>query len=411
MLSTRLRESLLFLVFSGAISLVLLTIGIYQLVQFMDSNGFCGRLCHTVMYPEYTTYQVSPHSRVACVACHVGPGADYLVKSKIAGIPQVFYTLTNTYPRPITTPVKNLRPARDTCEQCHRPELFSGDTIRHFITYGTDESNTMQDTLLALRIGGGEAIGQDIHWHIGAKVWYLALDGQRQDIGWVGVENSDGSLTEWINPNEASQVTPERIQQDKRLMDCIDCHNRATHIFSSPQQLIDTAMVEGRIDTTLPYVKLKSLQALDPPSTSLTKADARIKAIVDYYRNEYPLVYTAKRASIDNLVVQLKKIAELTTFPDMNVDWNTHPDNAGHQEAPGCLRCHGRLVEKGASSGEVTIDASCDLCHYPVNVTQTPFQVVNIPHQVQGFTDCLSCHGPTAGWLFPSDHTGRTNST
>lgn len=150
------RGKLLFLIFAGAISLMLLVVSGYQLYDFTDSTAFCGRICHQVMYPEYTAFQASPHSRVRCSECHVGPGADYLVKSKISGIPQIFYTLTGTYPRPLETPVENLRPARETCEQCHRPEEFSGDLVRYKYTYKTDEFNTERIDTRVLRVGGGK---------------------------------------------------------------------------------------------------------------------------------------------------------------------------------------------------------------------------------------------------------------
>ena len=124
------REKLLFLMFAGAIGIILLVMGGYQLVEFMDSTAFCGRLCHGVMYPEYTTHQDSPHSRVTCSECHVGSGAGYMVKSKLSGVPQIIAVTSGSYERPIQTPVKNLRPARETCEQCHRPERFAGDLVR-----------------------------------------------------------------------------------------------------------------------------------------------------------------------------------------------------------------------------------------------------------------------------------------
>src|SRR6516162_5412082 len=92
--------------------------GSYKAYEFTESVQFCGQLCHTVMSPEYTAYQLSPHARVACAECHVGPGATWFVKSKLSGSRQVFKAAFNTFPRPIQTPVKNLRPAQETCEQC-----------------------------------------------------------------------------------------------------------------------------------------------------------------------------------------------------------------------------------------------------------------------------------------------------
>ncbi len=48
------------------------TAGSYKAYEYTESVAFCGQLCHTVMSPEYTAYQLSPHARVACAECHVG---------------------------------------------------------------------------------------------------------------------------------------------------------------------------------------------------------------------------------------------------------------------------------------------------------------------------------------------------
>ena len=108
----------------------------------MDSVTFCGQTCHTVMQPEFTAYQNSPHSRVECVKCHIGPGAAWFVQSKLSGVGQVFAVTFNTYPRPIPTPVHNLRPARETCEACHWPQKYGEDRLRVIHKFADDETNT-----------------------------------------------------------------------------------------------------------------------------------------------------------------------------------------------------------------------------------------------------------------------------
>jgi hypothetical protein len=350
--------------FAGAASIILLVIGAYQLMEFTDSTDFCGRLCHNVMYPEYTAYQASPHSRVACVQCHVGYGGNALIRSKITGIPQVWAVLTNSYERPISTPVKNLRPARETCEQCHRPERFAGDLVRTNTTFDTDEANTAHTDTRIMRVGGGQAeAARDIHWHIAANVFYLSLDSQRQQIAWVGVENDDGSLTEYVDPALAAEVTPARLASDRRLMDCVDCHNRATHIFQSPEQLVNQAMVQGLIDPALPYIKQQSMQALDPVNPSLEEANAKVDAIEQYYQANHPQVYAEKQPAIERSLEELKNVAYLTTFPWMQATWETYRNNLGHQDSPGCLRCHGKLVPADDTQG-APIDANCETCHY-----------------------------------------------
>ncbi len=358
------REKLLFLMFAGAIGIILLVIGGYQLIEFTDSTAFCGRLCHQVMYPEYTAYQASPHSRVTCAECHVGSGASYLVKSKLSGIPLIFTTITSTYDRPIPTPVANLRPARETCEQCHRPEEFAGDLVSVHTTYATDENNTKTVDTRVLRVGGGLGAATGIHWHIAANVWYLPMDNKRQEIVWVGVEASDGKLTEYIDPSMTLQASQQRIEKEKRLMDCVDCHNRATHIFTSPEELIDNALVQGKIDRSLPFIKKEGVKALDPPSASLAQAITKVEAIKEFYRTSYPQIFREKEGLIDTAIATLKETARLTTFPEMKVTWETYFDNAGHQSSPGCLRCHGKLVATAGEQKDKIIDTNCNLCHY-----------------------------------------------
>ncbi len=359
------REKLLFLIIAGSISIFLLIIGGYRLVEFSDTTAFCGRLCHNVMSPEYIVHQASPHSRVACAHCHVGSGASYLVKSKISGVPMIVGAVTGKVPRPIPVPVENLRPARDTCEQCHWPQKFSGDLVRVHTTFGTDEANTRKVDTRVLRVGGGEsATAQGIHWHIATKVWYLPMDESRQQVGWVGVQAADGALTEYVDPKLREEITPERIEKEKRLMDCVDCHNRATHVFQSPNELIDSYMAQDLIDKTLPYIKKKGLEALDPPNSSLAEAIAKVDAIREFYRTSYAEMYVAKKAAVERSIEVLKEVARLTTFPEMNVSWNSYIDNAGHQGTPGCFRCHGKLVATTGATKGSTIDAGCDSCHY-----------------------------------------------
>lgn len=359
------RKKLLFLMFAGAISIILLVIGGYQLMEFTDSTDFCGRLCHEVMYPEYTAYQASPHSRVACSECHVGYGGGYLVRSKVSGIPQVFAVIFNTYERPIQTPVSNLRPARETCEECHRPERFAGDLVRVHTSYAEDEANTERVDTRVLRVGGGELeAARDIHWHIAANVWYLALDEKRQNIVWVGVEKGTDGLEEYIDTGQEGEVTPQRLDEEKRLMDCMDCHNRATHVFRSPEELINMALAQGKIDKTLPFIKREGMRALDPPSSSLDEARAKVENIREFYRVSYPQVYAEKIDAIDRSIEELKNVAKLTTFPRMGVTWDTYIDNSSHLESPGCFRCHGKLVARGDGAEGATIDADCEACHY-----------------------------------------------
>ena len=371
----RRHAKLIFLMLAGAISIVFLMVGVYQTIEFMDSTTFCGRLCHNVMYPEYTAHQASPHSQVECAECHVGRGADYLVRSKLSGVPLIFITMFGTYDRPIPTPVKNLRPARDICEQCHQPGRFSGDLVRTHTSYKTDEQNTQVIDSRILRIGAGEkGVAQGIHWHIGANVWYLPLDEKRLQIGWVGVYDEKNELVaEYIDPEKAAELIhtdTQIIEEEKRQMDCLDCHTRITHIFESPENLIDSSFDQGKIDRNLPYIKREGLKALDPVNSSLEEAYSKVESVRDFYAANYPDLYVSQGRALEEAITQLKEIARLTTFPFMKVDWNTYIDNIGHSKLPGCFRCHGKVEAiTGPDKGKV-LSADCTKCHYVIPPSQ-----------------------------------------
>lgn len=216
-------------------------------------------------------------------------------------------------------------------------------------------------------------------------------------------------MAEYTDPEHAGEITARRVEEEKRLMDCIDCHNRATHIFSSPEELIDNSMALGRIDTSLPYIKREALKILEPISPSLDVAYSKVEALADFYRTFYPTIYQQKRTAIDAAITEIKELALLTTFPEMRVDWQTHLDNVGHSRSPGCFRCHGKLVAGVGSSQGVAVSSDCNKCHYNPGPEGPLKPAVAIPHSTVGLEDCLSCHGPTATRPFPSDHVGRSN--
>jgi len=395
----------LIIVGAGVIEMFLLTLGGIKLLEFTDSAEFCGEICHTPMTPEFKAFTISPHSRVECATCHVGSGASYFVKSKVSGVPLVVATTFNTYPRPIPTPVENLRPARDTCQQCHWPEKFSEDRLKTYVHYSTDEKNTKDEFQLAFRVGSGASnTATDIHWHIASKLWYLPLDEKNQEIAWVGVENPDGTVTDFFDPQRLDQATKETIATDKRFMDCLDCHNRATHIFRSPDSLIDQAMTQGRIDSSLPFIKRLGVEALDVTNPSIPVTESKINAIDDFYRTQYPQVYASKKSAIEGAQATFSDLVQYVVFPEMRVTWKTHTNNVSHD---GCFRCHGKLTTTPFNPDSGRIDIGCETCHYSISggKVATP----KIPHAVEGRTDCLSCHGLTGIIPVPSDHSGRTN--
>jgi hypothetical protein len=342
----------------------------YSGYQYMDSTAFCGQVCHSVMDPEYSAYTRSPHSQVECVQCHIGPGATWFVKSKISGAWQVVAVAFNLYDRPIPTPVKNLRPAKETCETCHRPELFQGNLIRVIRHYLPDQNNTVTYTVLNMRVGGGgDALHQagGIHWHVAAshQLRYYASDSHREKIQWIEDIASDGSRRVWTRAGSnisETDLDPAKI----RSMDCIDCHNRPTHIFLPPVQAIEEAMTAGRLDPKLPWIRKVAEKVITQPFT--TQDDA-LRGIADQtrqiYQQEYPDVWKSDQARVQKAITVLQRIHKENVFPSMNINWNTYPSEIGHPsaEAARCFRCHDGLFRENNGQG-ASITLNCDSCHY-----------------------------------------------
>ena len=377
--------------------------GSYKAYEFTESTSFCGQLCHTVMMPEYTAYQQSPHARVACAECHVGPGATWFVKSKLSGSRQVFATIFNTYPRPIPSPVQNLRPAQETCEQCHWPKKFYGGQLKVFTHYASDEKNTLRQIRMIIKTGGGAPTTgepEGIHWHmnIGNKNDNVAADDKRQVIPYIHVEDMQGRVTEYYAKD--STLTKDQIAKVPRHhMDCVDCHNRPTHIYVSPDQSVDQAMYSRHLDASLPFIKQQAVTVL---AATYKTNDEAMRGIASglqaFYESKYPDIAKTKQLEIRNAVTELQQIYSRTTFPDMKLNWQTHPNNLGHFYFPGCFRCHdGQHV---SADGRV-ISRDCNQCHTllsqsegtvtPIVPAEAKFQhPVDIGDLTQ--VNCADCH-------------------
>jgi len=383
-------------------------IGSYRAYEFTDSVSFCGQLCHSVMAPEFTAYQQSPHARVACVDCHVGSGATWYVKSKLSGARQVIKTALGTFPRPIPTPVHNLRPAAETCETCHWPKKFYGAQLKVFNHFSSDEKNTPRQIRLLIKTGGGDpATGEPegIHWHmnISNEMTYVASDEQRQIIPYVRAKDPQGRVTEYFAKDSA--LSNDQIAKaDKRRMDCVDCHNRPTHIYVPPDVSVDRSLVAHRLDITLPYLKQQAVIALTSKYDTTDAAMQGIaKTIYEFYNSKYPDLARNKQPEIRNAIDELQRIYKLTFFPEMKLDWRTHPNNIGHFYFNGCFRCHdGNHV---SPEGKV-IRKDCNICHTileqqenMVNISSLPGLEFKHPVDLGDMTavNCSDCHSGGVG--------------
>jgi nitrate/TMAO reductase-like tetraheme cytochrome c subunit len=345
-------------------NVIIVSLAAYRGIEYMDSVPFCGQVCHTVMKPEFVAYQDGPHSRVACVQCHIGSGASWFARSKISGTRQLFAVTLKTYSRPIPSPVQNLRPARDTCEQCHWPEKFHGDVVRQVREYGDDEKNTESLTTLKVHVGGGPDPTQStvgIHWHanIANEIDYITTDDKRQVIPYVRLKDRAGNVTEFT----ADGTTPEQLAKgERRRMDCMDCHNRPSHqIAASSERAVDAAIASGDIPRTLPFVRREAVKLLKASYPSETAAGETIsRSLRDFYRTQHQETYMGKRQDVEKAVVTAQRIFSRNVFPEMNVQFGTYANNIGHMDFPGCFRCHD---DSHKSKDGKKISQDCDTCH------------------------------------------------
>jgi hypothetical protein len=392
------------------VGVVLTSLTGYRAYHFTESVQFCGLVCHQVMKPEYVAYKHSPHARVACVECHVGPGAGWFVRSKLSGLYQVYAVASKSYPTPIETPVKSLRPAQETCEQCHWPAKFFGAQQKSFQHYLADEVNSPWRIEMLLKIGGGDPnVGatEGIHWHmnISKEISYAASDERREVIPWVRTVDQQGAVTEYMSTEQP--LSPQQLAAlPIRRMDCVDCHNRPSHIFRPPDRAVEEAFSTGRMDRGLPYLKREAVRLLAGGYASEAQGrEAILHGLAAFYQKEYPEVYTQKAAAVQQATAELQAIFSRNVFPEMRADWRAHPNHIGHLSAKGCFRCHDGL-HKSSSGAVITND--CNACHTilaqgpPEQVKAATLQAQPFQHPVDVGMDvstlmCNDCHTGTSG--------------
>lgn len=374
----------------GAMVAIVLVLATTKGLDYVDSNEFCGATCH-VMQPEFTAHKGSPHSRIKCVECHVGSGTRFFLKAKVSGVRQVYRLWTNSYDRPIPTPVKDLRPAAATCEHCHWPTKFIGDKAQVTNKFASDSANTHLQTILQVHVGGatlGESTG--IHWHVDPanQVTYRS-DPSREDIREVVLERPDGTEKRWTNSadpkprwsanksgsGEEAAEGNEPIPTDIwRTMDCVDCHNRPTHVYWTPEKSMDQALLRGAVSRDLPFVRREGLRLL---TQDWRARDEALTGIADgiqaFYSEHYPAVAAEQAESIKETGEIIGLLWESAVHPEMAVTWGTYPEHLGHPNFDGgCLRCHTNTMQ--TESGE-SISSDCSSCHEVLAMDRPAAQV------------------------------------
>jgi nitrate/TMAO reductase-like tetraheme cytochrome c subunit len=354
------------------VNFLLVSVASYRGAAYMDSPQFCGQSCH-VMHPELAAYKIAAHSHVDCVACHIGSGAQAYFSAKVNGTKQLLEVTFDRYPTPIPSPVESLRPARYICEGCHTPARFVGEKLLVKSSFADDEKNTESQTVVVLHLGGLDGLSHltGIHGvHLG-HIEYVATDPTRTSIPWVQKRNIDGTETVFATA-AAGQGAPKG---ERRVMDCIDCHNRAAHPFVTAEEALNRAMADGPVSPELPWVHKEGLELLKANYSSEAEARERIPQQLEaFYRSQHPEVLAAKADLVKRAGDGLVTIYSQNVFPFMKVTWGTHPNHIGHMSYPGCFRCHDS--EHTAKDG-TAIPQDCSVCHNLLAVDEAKPKVLS----------------------------------
>jgi hypothetical protein len=356
--SARVRKTTLLIAALTAVNLVILLLAGYGSLHYMESPTFCGQACHTPMRPQFTAWQVAPHGRVACVACHIGEGASGFIHAKLSGVRQLMHVATNSFPRPVP-PGAEMPPGAQarTCGTCHQPGRTAGDQIRVMREFADDETNSETMTVLQMYMGPGSASGRSIHWHADPdiRVEYVSTDATNETIPYVKVTNANGQIKEFRAADTSDQMI---AAGPLKRMDCIDCHNTVGHPISpTPERAVDAAIAAGLVNRQLPFVRREAIKLISATYSSHDEAAASIERGL---RAFYDSRGGTDQQAVTRSAAALGDLYRRNVFPDMKVTWGTYPTNRGHMTSTGCFRCHD---ESHTAKDGSTISADCEYCH------------------------------------------------
>lgn len=382
------RQGLVLISVITFLFLIISAMGSYEAFNYTESVDFCGRLCHKVMNPEYVTYQNSPHARVACVECHVGQGASWYVKSKLAGMYQVYSVIFHKYPSPLPTPIANLRPARETCEKCHWPQKFYPRSLRNQRGYLSDSLNTEWNISMLMKTGptySSLGLIEGIHWHINpyVKIEYIASTNDRESIPWVRYTNLKTGEVQIFQ--DTANMLDKKLKDSLlvRSMDCMDCHNRPSHAFKSSPVYVDNAMVKGDIPKDLPFIKKVAMNVLKGPFGTTDSALIYIRdSVTNFYKKAHPDIYNKDKNMIDQAIKGIQTEFTKNVFPEMRVTSEKYLNHIGHLESDGCFRCHS---DRHRNDKGKIISKDCNLCHTIIAQGTTKDMKYASVNEVMGF--------------------------
>lgn len=372
-------------------------------VKFSEGPVFCTS-CHT-MQPEKKAYHEGIHRDVACGECHVAPGMKGWVTAKIGGMHELYALVTDTFPRPILAPEHGAHTVPSptlTCARCH--SLADIDkpgnpvTVKVTTHFQPDATNTRQVIALTLRPPGlvtknvstdDVSAVEGVHSHLTDGYQIFAKDEFTQTIPLVEYQTKDGKTVDFISrelitmpENAKSDIQQAKASLIKgRSMDCIDCHNRIGHDIPTAETKVDQAMATGTISPSLPFIKRDAVTVIEADYPTAETADTAIDRWSAKYATDNGISGDAV-ATLTTATVEIKRIYHLITTPHMRATAAKYYNNMGHQNGPGCFRCHDGAhikVVDGVATGE-RIASSCSTCHtYPQQGKTAALQLGGAP--------------------------------
>jgi hypothetical protein len=187
----------------------------------------------------------------------------------------------------------------------------------------------------------------------------MSEKGERKDIPWVHLERGSEPAVEY-------RFTGRRISDaeiavaPKRTMECIDCHNRPTHIYRTAGEELDQMFSLWPELQGVPYLKKASGEVLarrfDEASIQRKEVGRALLAWYDAHPEDKPDPVLLEKAAD-----HVQEIYSRNVWPRMNITWGTYANHIGHTTtALGCLRCHGNNHVNAAGKA---VRADCRLCH------------------------------------------------
>jgi hypothetical protein len=342
--ASRTRQVVFAVLLLTLVNLTIVTVAGFGVVHYSESTQFCGQVCHTPMRPEFVGHQSPPHANVACVECHVSPGAQGFMRAKLNGTRQLWDVIVGVYDHPIPSPARGLPTAADTCAHCHTPGHPARDVIRAATSYADDATNTPSVQTLTMHVA-------TIHWHArpDVRIEYVATDPKGETIPYVRVTDEQGRVAEYFADGLSAPPAGER-----RRMDCLDCHSRPAHAFAtSADKAVNEALAAGTVSLKLPFVHREMVAALTATYSTAEAAHTGIAAHLSAF-------YQRSGADVAQAVATTTNLYDRNVFPEMHVTWGTYGSEISHIDLPGCLRCHD---DTHKTRDGRAIRQDCALCH------------------------------------------------